>query len=73
MPVIFSGGVVQQIQLRTDDRKNGDLVAVAPKSGVPLSLQMIETRILITLLRMYIPWNREFGSALSKLRNLGGV
>jgi hypothetical protein len=33
---------------------------------------MSETRILIRLLRMYFPWNWEFGSALSKLRNLGG-
>jgi hypothetical protein len=39
--------------------------------GVPLNLQMNETRILITLLRMYIARNWEFGSALSKLRNLG--
>jgi hypothetical protein len=30
-----------------------------------------ETRILIRLLRMYIPRNLEFGSALSKLRNFG--
>jgi len=28
------GGGVQQIQLRTGDRENGDLRAVAPKSGV---------------------------------------
>jgi hypothetical protein len=27
---IFRGGGVQQIQLRTEDRKNGDLGAVAP-------------------------------------------
>jgi hypothetical protein len=33
---------------------------------------MNETRILITLLWMYIPRNCEFGSALSKLRNFGG-
>jgi sensor histidine kinase YesM len=33
---IFSvgGGGVQQIQLRTEDRENGDLGAVAPYSGV---------------------------------------
>jgi hypothetical protein len=30
---------------------------------------MNETRILITLLRMYVPRNWEFGLALSKLRN----
>jgi len=28
------GGGVQQIQLRTEDRENGDVVAVAPKSEV---------------------------------------
>jgi hypothetical protein len=34
---------------------------------------MNETRILITLLWMYIPRNWEFGSALSKRQNFGGV
>ena len=29
-----SGGGVQQILLRTEDRENGDLGVVAPKSGV---------------------------------------
>ena len=33
-PGIFSGGGVQQIQLRTEDREDGDLGAVAPYSGV---------------------------------------
>ena len=36
-PEIFfggEGGGVQQIQLRTEDRQNGDLGAVAPSSGV---------------------------------------
>jgi hypothetical protein len=33
---------------------------------------MNETHILIRLLRMYIPRNWEFGSALAKLRNFGG-
>jgi hypothetical protein len=32
---------------------------------------MSKTRILIRLLRVYFPWNWEFGSALSKLRNFG--
>jgi hypothetical protein len=41
------------------------------QSGVPLNLQMNETHILIRLLRMYIPRNWEFGSAVSKLRNFG--
>jgi hypothetical protein len=39
---------------------------------LPLNLQMNETHILIRLLRMYIPWNWEFGSALAKLQNFGG-
>jgi hypothetical protein len=68
---IFSEWGVQQIQLRTEGRENGDLGVVAPKSGVSLNLQMNETHILIRLLRMYIPRNGEFGSALEKLRNFG--
>jgi hypothetical protein len=43
----------------------------SPWSGVPLNLQMSETRILIRLLRVYFPRNWEFGSVLSKLRNFG--
>jgi hypothetical protein len=43
----------------------------SPYSGVPLNLQMSETHILIRLLRMYFPRNREFGSAFKKLRNFG--
>jgi hypothetical protein len=34
-------------------------------------MQMNEMRILIRLLRMCIPRNLEFGSALSKLQNFG--
>jgi hypothetical protein len=45
-PGIFSlggvGGRGQQIQLRTEGRENGDLGAVAPKSGVPLNLQWVK-------------------------------
>jgi hypothetical protein len=33
---------------------------------------MSETRIVIRLLRVYIPRNLEFGSALAKIRNFGG-
>jgi len=33
-PGILFGGGVQQIPLRTEDRENRDLGAVAPKSGV---------------------------------------
>jgi hypothetical protein len=62
-------GVVQQISLRIQGRENGELGAVAPQSGVPLNLQINETHILIRLLRMCIPRNWEFGSALAKLRN----
>jgi hypothetical protein len=32
---------------------------------------MSETHIVISLSGMYIPQNREFGTALSKLRNFG--
>jgi len=34
VPRNFVRGGVQQIQLRTEDRDNGDLGAVAPQSGV---------------------------------------
>jgi hypothetical protein len=67
----FRGGGVQQIQLRTEGRENGDLGAIAPQSGVPLNLQMSEPRILIRLLRIYFPWTSEFSSA-SEFRG-GGV
>jgi hypothetical protein len=70
--VFWWRGEVQQIQLRTEGGQNGDLGAAAPWSGVPLNLEMSESRIVIRLLRMYLPWNWEFGSALSKLRNFGG-
>src|SRR5215510_12570529 len=60
MPRNVSGGGLQQIQLRTEGRENGDLGAVAPQSGVPLKLQMSETRILIRLLRIYFSRNWEF-------------
>jgi hypothetical protein len=33
-PGILFGGGIQQIQLRAEDRENGDLEAVAPQSGV---------------------------------------
>jgi hypothetical protein len=67
----FVGRGVQQIQLRTEGRENGDLGAVAPYSGVPLNSQMSKNHVLIRLLRMYFLRNREFGWALSKLRNFG--
>jgi hypothetical protein len=52
--------------------RTGILGAVAPYSWVPLYLQISETCILIRLLRMYFPWNGEFGSASTKLRIFGG-
>jgi hypothetical protein len=74
-PGIFCFGGIQQVHLRAEGRENVDLGAVASYSGIPLNLQMSETRILIRLLWMYFPRNREFCSALSKLRNFveGGV
>jgi hypothetical protein len=69
----FCWGGVQPMQLRTEDRQNGDLGAVEPQRGVPLNLQMSDTIILIRLLRMYIPRNWEFSSALSKLLDFCGV
>src|SRR5215510_10769420 len=60
-------GEVQQIQLRTDGRENGNLGDGAPKSGVPLTLQNSETRILIKMSRI-----SKFGSPLSKIRNFRG-
>jgi hypothetical protein len=68
----WGGAGGQQIQLRIEGRENGDLGVVAPKSMVPLNLQMNETHILIRLLRMYIPRKWDYGSALAKLRNFGG-
>jgi hypothetical protein len=68
--ILFGGGGgCQQIQLRTGAKEKGDLGTVAPYSGVPLNLQMSETRILTRFLRMYFPRNWEFGSAVSKRRN----
>jgi hypothetical protein len=67
------GGGILQLKLRTSGRVNGDLGAVARWSGVPLSLQMSETCMLIRFLWMYFPQNWEFGSAMLKLWNFRGV
>jgi hypothetical protein len=66
------GGSTNSVEDRGQrDRGSG---GGSPQSGVPLNLQMNETHILIRLLRMYIPRNWEFGSALAKPRNfVGGV
>jgi hypothetical protein len=63
------GGGVQQIKLKTEKRESG---SGSPLVMGPLNLKMSESRILIRLLRMYVLRNREFGSALSKLWNIGG-
>jgi hypothetical protein len=69
---IRGGGGGSTNKLRIEGRENGDLVYVARSSGVPLNLQMSETRILIRLLRMYFSRNWDLDSGLSKLRNFGG-
>jgi hypothetical protein len=69
--ILFWGGV-QQIQLRTQDRENGDRWAVVPLSNVLLNLQMSDTRSHIRLLWINFLCCWEFDSVLSKLRDLGG-
>jgi hypothetical protein len=66
----FSGGSTNSVEDRGQRERGSE--GGGPLIRVPLNLQMSETRILIRLLRMYFPRNREFGSALSKLRNFGG-
>jgi hypothetical protein len=66
------GWGVQQIQLKTEGREDGDRGELARWSGVPLNLQMNETCVVIMLLWMCIPWNREFGTALSKRQDFKG-
>jgi hypothetical protein len=67
----LGGGSTNSVEHR-GQRERG-LGAVAPLSGVPFKMQMSETRIPVRLLWMYFPRNWEFGSALSKLQNFGGV
>jgi hypothetical protein len=64
------GGSTNSVEDR-GQRKRGS-GGSSPLAGVPLSLQISEICILIRLLWMYFPWNWEFGSALSKLRNFWG-
>jgi hypothetical protein len=68
---ILSGGCSTNSVDDREQRERGS-GAGSPQSGVPLNLQMNATHILIILLRIYIPRNYEFGSALAKLRNFGG-
>jgi hypothetical protein len=73
---IFFGGGVQQIQLRTEGKGNGDLGAVAPSQvfrSICNPVRLCQTFGMSGLLRMYFPRNWEFGSALSKLWNFGVV
>jgi hypothetical protein len=67
----FRGGSKNSVEDR-GQRERG-LGTVAPWSGVPLYLEMSETRIIIRLLRIYFPRNWEFDSALSKLRYATGL
>jgi hypothetical protein len=46
---------VQQIQLRTEGRENGDLRAVAPSQGFHSIWKMSEICIQIGLLQIYFP------------------
>jgi hypothetical protein len=68
-PVLLFGGSTNSFEDK-GQRVRGS-AGRSPYSEVPLNLQMSETRILIKLLRMCYPLNWEFGSALSKLRNVG--
>jgi hypothetical protein len=67
----FGGGGAGRLTNSVEDRGHRErgTGGSSPFSGVPLHLQVSETHILIRLLRMYFPWNWEFGSALSKLWN----
>jgi hypothetical protein len=70
------GGGVQQIQLRTEGRENGDLVAVAPlvrgSAQFAIRFDFVKLPGCRGLLRVYFPRNWEFGSTLSKIRNFAG-
>jgi hypothetical protein len=61
--------------LSTEGRENGDLGAVAHYSGVPLNLQMSETRILMRLLRIILhgTGNSAWTFKTSEFRALGGT
>jgi hypothetical protein len=48
-PEILFGEGVQQIQLRTEERENGDLGAVAPYSGVLEASVILYRKFLIIL------------------------
>jgi hypothetical protein len=66
----FSGASTNSVEDR-GHRERGSGGSSPPSQGFHSILQMNETHILIRFLRMYFPRNWEFGSALSKLRNLG--
>jgi hypothetical protein len=68
-------GGVQQIQMTTEDRENGDLGAVAPLSEV-LEAAVIWYKkfhfIQQNFLNFWYFKTTHFGSAVSKRRNFGG-
>jgi hypothetical protein len=66
----FGGGVSTSSVGARGQRGRGSEVG-SPIVKAPLDLQMNETHIVIRLLRLYIPRNWEFRSALAKYRNLG--
>jgi hypothetical protein len=68
--IFFRGGTTNSVEYRGQSEWGSG--GGSPLVGVPLNLQMNETHILIRLLRVYIPRNWEFGSALAKLQNFGG-
>jgi hypothetical protein len=73
LPRIFfrEDGGVSTNSIEDRGQREREFGGLAPYSGVPLNLQMSETRILIRVLWMYFSRNREFASALSKLWNFG--
>jgi hypothetical protein len=68
-PRIFSGGGGSTNSVEDRGQREWGSGGGSP---LVMSLQMNETHILIRLLRMYIPRNWVFGSALAKLRNYEG-
>jgi hypothetical protein len=75
VPRNFFRGGVQQIQLRTEGRENGDLGGGSPlvrgTAQFAIRFDFVKLSECLGLLRMYSPRKWEFGSALSKLRNFG--
>jgi hypothetical protein len=75
--ILFGGGGgVQQTQLRTEGRENGGLGSGSPlvrgSAQFAIRFDFVTLSGCRELLGMYFSLKWEFGSALSKLRNLGG-